>query len=187
VTATRTFVQSSAAAVCVVAVLLTAAACGGEADPSSGTASGGDQGTSTGRSTPGEAGCTFDGKLSGKASVKEVADAYEVAFTGQPVHRSSRSIYAMSVSGDPFEPVSLQIRFDEGTLTGYGVVDDTAELTAVPGKPTVSGDTVSGTFPKATKGLRGMMVTQWAPDVTFLDSAGDHGQCNGGAMQALAD
>jgi hypothetical protein len=182
----RTLIQSPAAVVSVVAMLLTVAACGDDADSSSQSASsGGSGGESSGTATPGQAQCTFDGQLKGAASVKDLPDAYEVTFTGQPVHPKSRSIYAMSVSGEDSKAVSLQIRFDEGKLSGYGVVDDTAELTAVPGKPSVSADSVSGTFPKVAKGLSGMKVSKWAPDVTFLDGGSDHGQCNSGTMQEL--
>lgn len=181
----RTRIRLPALTLCV-AGLLASSACGGDAGSSATDATADDSaGTSTGTTAPGEAECTFDGELQGKASVKETADAYEVTFTGQPVHPRSRSIYAMSVSGGDAKSVSLQIRFDQGKLSGYGVVDNTAELRAVPGKPTVSGDAVSGTFPKSTEGLEGMKVTHWAPDVSFLDEAGEQGKCDGGVMQKL--
>lgn len=73
----RTRTRLPASTLCV-AGLLASSACGG-ADTSATDATADDRaGTSTGATTPGEAECTFDGKLQGKAPVKETADAPEV-------------------------------------------------------------------------------------------------------------
>lgn len=160
------------------------AGCGG-GDDGGGEAAGGEGSSESEAATPGEGSCDFadlddPSAGAGTATLTETGDAYEVTWSGQPPAGTGRSVYAVNLLDDGGTSLSLQLTFEDGTPDQYGVTDESATLTPVDGEPQSDGDTVTGSFPKATKGLDGFTPSQWNANVTLLEEDVS-AYCNDGA------
>lgn len=133
-------------------------------------------GASTAESTPkqtktavaGQATCTLHSGT-GKIRLHETADAYEVEWTGLPLDASDSHYYSVQLgNADQSEHTDLVMEWTGTTVRNYGVANDSSgEVTQVEGDPTVSGDTISGTFPKRD----GLDASWWAPHYTVIDGS----------------
>lgn len=119
---------------------------------------------------PGQVSCDFVSPATGGAELTETADAYEVTWTGQEVDPALNQITFTVIltdfgSEESSKPsVQMQVSYVDGELTRYGAVDDQAQLVEATGEPVVSGDTVTGTFPKSLAPLAALQADDFAPD-----------------------
>lgn len=125
--------------------------------------------------------CTLKGKRMADVSLKYTSEGFDLTFTGQPVPPSGTALYSATVFDRTGEHgVQLGIKYLDGEQIGYFVFSfDTSEQTNLDGAASVSGSTVSASFPASDLGpFRETEPASWS--AAFSVEGRDVGECPGG-------
>ena len=125
--------------------------------------------------------CTLKGQHKADVTLEYTDEGFDLTFTGQPVPASGTALYSATIFDKTGEyGVQLGVKYLDGEQIAYFIFSmDTYKQTNLDGAATLSGDTVSATFPADHLGqLADAGPASWS--AAFNVDGTDVGVCPGG-------